>query len=311
MHSAATHRPEGSATRGTTAPNRLRRVDEWVIATAGEEFRFADQAPLVVDLGFGASPITTIELYERLQKVRGDVEVIGLEIDPERVRRAQEFLAHRNHPQGYQGLTFARGGFELPVPRPPILVRAFNVLRQYDEAAAWRAWDRLCAGLAPTGLLIEGTCDENGRRATWVTLGRSEPNAAGGVHEPRADRPGLARPLFLTLAAHLPTLPCPSELAERLPKVLIHRNVPGEPIYRFFRDFDHAWACAAPYAVFGPRQRWVAAVEHLSRSWPLVASRPYGGRHRWRRGEVTIPWQSVAPVGVPDEVDSAGHPNSR
>ena len=42
----------------------------------------------------------------------------------------------------------------------PVLVRAFNVLRQYTEAEAWKAWEELCARLAPDGLLVEGTCDE-------------------------------------------------------------------------------------------------------------------------------------------------------
>ena len=72
----------------------------------------------------------------------------------------------------YPGLTFELGGFELPVPRPPLLVRALNVLRQYDEQAAWRAWDRICAGLAPDGGLVEGTCDEIGRRAGFRQIVR-------------------------------------------------------------------------------------------------------------------------------------------
>ena len=53
----------------------------------------------------------------------------------------------------------------------------------------------------------------------------------------------------------------PSGLAERLPKTLIHRNVPGEPVHdAFLRDFDRAWDRAAPYSALGPRQRWLAAV---------------------------------------------------
>lgn len=260
-------------TRGTTNPNRLRRCDRWIAATQG---RLLQGAPLVVDLGYGASPVTTVELHRRLLRISAGVSVVGLEIDPTRVTAGAEFLARSALP----GLSFRRGGFELPVERPPMLVRAFNVLRQYGEAEAWQAWARLCSGLAPDGVLVEGTCDEIGRRAVWVTLGRDGPRA-------------------ITFAAHVASLPRPSELAERLPKTLIHRNVPGERVHAFLADFDRAWAAAAPHSVFGPRQRWMAAVESLSGSWPVLARAPLGGRRRWRLGEVTLPWAAVAPISGP------------
>ncbi len=290
-------RSEGTVTRGTTAPNRLRRVDRWIAANQAPLLWSAERAPLVVDLGFGASPVTTVELYERLRGIRADVEVVGLEIDPTRVEEGARFLAESGRPAECRGLTFALGGFELPVARPPLLVRAFNVLRQYDEEEAWRAWDRLCEGLAPDGVLVEGTCDEIGRRAVWVTLGRSETAGSRLRREKkgRAGRSGFAEPLTVTFAARLSTLPCPSELAERLPKTLIHRNVPGERIHRFLTDFDRSWEVAAPQSVFGPRQRWIAAVEHLSLTWPVIARPPGGGRARWRLGEVTLPWAAIAP----------------
>jgi hypothetical protein len=272
-------RPEGTVTRGTTAPNRLRRVDRWIAANQARPLRSAERAPLVVDLGFGASPVTTVELYDRLRAVRPDVEVVGLEIDPARVEEGRRFLAGCGRPAHYRGLTFGLGGFELPVSKPPLLVRAFNVLRQYSEKEAWRAWSQLCHGLAPEGVLVEGTCDEIGRRAVWATLGRSDP----------------VEPLTITFSARVSSLPWPSELAERLPKTLIHHNVPGEEIHRFLTDFDRSWALAAPQSVFGPRQRWIAAVEHLSLTWPVIKPPPAGGRARWRLGEVTLPWTAIAP----------------
>lgn len=290
-------RPEGRATRGTTAPNRLRRVDRWIAANLPRLLQSCDRPPLVVDLGFGASPVTTVELYERLRIIRPDTEVAGLEIDPARVEEAAQFLRESGRVERYSGLRFEVGGFELAVSRPPLLVRAFNVLRQYAEEEAWQAWDRLCAGLAPDGLLIEGTSDEMGRRTVWVTLGR-RPAARPAAESRRGEyrgSPGTAEPRTITFAARLSTLDQPSELAERLPKTLIHKNVPGEAIHRFFVDFDHAWAVAAPQSVFGPRQRWIAAVEHLSLTWPVIARPPAGGRARWRLGEVTLPWAAVAP----------------
>src|SRR4051812_12963896 len=135
------NRPLGILTRGTTAPNRLRRVDRWITGTYAGLLRAADD-PLVVDLGYGASPVTTVELADRLVALRPDVEVVGIEIDPERVAAAL--------PLARPGLSFRRGGFELPVGgRRPVLVRALNVLRQYDEEAAAHAWVELCGRLAP------------------------------------------------------------------------------------------------------------------------------------------------------------------
>ena len=259
-YAAGRARALGLATRGTTAPNRLRRVDRWLTAVHGDLLRAASAPPLVVDLGYGASPVTAVELFTRLRAVRSDVEVVGLEIDQERVDAAAGAVR--------EGLAFRRGGFELAGLRP-LVVRALNVLRQYEEPAALEAWTTLVGRLAPGGLLVEGTCDEIGRRAAWVALSTAGPHT-------------------LTLAAHLPTLERPSELAERLPKALIHHNVAGEPVHALLAALDAAWDRAAAYAPFGPRQRWTAACESLD--WPQAEP----VRHRF--GELTVPWASVAPL---------------
>ena len=259
-YAAGRARALGLATRGTTAPNRLRRVDRWLAAVHGDLLRAAAAPPVVVDLGYGASPVTAVELFTRLRAVRPDVEVVGLEIDQERVDAAKD--AER------EGLSFRRGGFELAGLRP-LVVRALNVLRQYEEQPALEAWDTLVGRLAPGGLLVEGTCDEVGRRAAWVAL------TADG-------------PQTLTLAAHLPTLDRPSELAERLPKALIHHNVPGEPVHALLAALDDAWDRSASYAPFGPRQRWAAACAALD--WPGADPR------RARFGELTVPWDTVRPA---------------
>ena len=271
-------RPEGEITRGTTNPSRLRRVDRWITGALAGVLRAAER-PLVVDLGYGASPVTTIELYRRVRAVAPDAEVIGLEIDPGRVSAARAGLAAlRAAGDDLTGLSFAVGGFELPAPRRPVLVRAFNVLRQYPEERVAAAWSHLQAGLAPGGLLVEGTCDEIGRRAVWVTLPASSGDAA-----------------LITFSARLASLERPSDLAERLPKALIHRNVPGEPVHQFLRDLDRAWDRAAPYSAFGPRQRWLTAVAALSADWPVLRAPPRGGPRRWRLGELTLPWRSLSP----------------
>ncbi|WP_109471747.1 SAM-dependent methyltransferase [Ornithinimicrobium cavernae] len=265
-------RPVGTVTRGTTNPNRLRRVDRWVVHTHRRLLRSAED-PVVVDLGYGAHPVTTVELHARLGAVRPDVRVVGLEIDQERVTAA---APHAAPPR----LTFARGGFEVPVPGggSPLLIRAFNVLRQYDEAQVWPAWSRLVGRLAPGGALVEGTCNELGRLGSWIDVRRG----AEGHPEPRS----------LTLSWRLRDLEQPSVVAERLPKALIHRNVPGERVHALLTDLDTAWARAAGHAAYGARQRFLAAVTDLrSQGWPVL-----GSRHRWRLGELEIAWGAVAPA---------------
>ncbi|WP_327678309.1 class I SAM-dependent methyltransferase [Kitasatospora sp. NBC_00458] len=259
-------RPVGTVTRGTTNTNRLRRMDRWIAHSLGPALRSADHPPTAVDLGYGAAPWTAVELSGRLRAVRPDVRVVGIEIEPARVAAA---LPYASAPL----LTFRRGGFEVPLDggAPAQLIRAANVLRQYDESAVAAVWERLCARLAPDGLLVEGTCDEIGRRHVWVALGPEGPRT-------------------VTFAARLGGLGQPSDLAERLPKALIHHNVPGRPVHAFLRDFDRAWAAAAPYGAFGARQRWVAACTSLAGDWPLADA-----RRRWRQGEATLPWSALAP----------------
>ncbi|TXG91998.1 class I SAM-dependent methyltransferase [Rhodococcus rhodnii] len=252
--------PLGVITRGTTGVNRLRRSDRWLVHHPRVQRVLGDAPdPLVVDLGYGARPHTTFELAHRLSAVRADRRVVGLEIDPDRVVPARD------------GVSFARGGFELAGLRP-VLVRAFNVLRQYPESEVPAAWSTMQSALAPEGLIVEGTCDELGRRCAWILL-----DAHG--------------PLTLTLAWDPMAVERPSDVAERLPKALIHRNVPGELVHALLRAADDAWSWAAPHGVFGPRVRWSVALEQLRERGVPVAP----PRRRLRDCVLTVPWAAVAP----------------
>jgi SAM-dependent methyltransferase len=269
--------PAGRPTRGTTGTNRLRRVDRWIAQLP--VFRRADD-PLVIDLGYGASGVTAFELQARLARVRPDAEVRGLEIDPARVARADAQLvdvqAGRTGFARDARVSFAVGGFEVPLPgaRRPAVIRAMNVLRQYDEAEVTGAWARMCARLAPGGVLVEGTCDEIGRITTWADVG------AGGAAE------------SLTISLRLEGLESPGIAAERLPKALIHHNVPGEPVHAFLSGLDSEWERASGLSAFGPVQRWIATVHAMrDAGWSVR-----GGRSRWRLGEITVPWDEVRPA---------------
>lgn len=256
-------KPFGNVTRGTTNPNRLRRVDRWLASSQAWRLR-RDTRPLVIDLGYGGAPVTAVELYSRMSAVCPDVHVTGVEIEPERVRIAKR-LEHG-------GLDFCVGGFEIPVPGTATMVRAFNVLRQYDEADVRLIWGTVCSRLSPHGIFVDGTCDEIGRRSTWVAL----------------DRNG---PLSLTISLRFGAFALPSDIAERLPKALIHHNVPGQKIHDFLQALDSQWIAAAPLAAFGNRQRWMTMCQKMyDAGWPVVRD-----PHRWRLGELTVDWAAVTP----------------
>lgn len=260
-------RPVGAVTRGTTNPNRLRRVDRWLVGTQAARLRRPGPPPIVVDLGYGRHGTTVVELHERLRVVRPDVQVVGLEIEPHRVADAQPLAA--------RGRRFALGGFEVPLPagRSACVIRAFNVLRQYDEDAVADAWARMAARLEPGGLLVEGTCDELGRLASWIAV------EEGG-------------PVSLTISLALRGLERPSHVAPRLPKTLISRNVPGEGVHAWLAALDEQWLRAAPLAPYGRRQRLLETVRQVRQAgWPVI-----GGPSRWRLGEITVAWPAVRPT---------------
>mgnify|MGYP006275403429 CR=1 FL=1 len=257
-------KPVGTITRGTTNPNRLRRVDRYI---CNQPVLRNTKEPLVVDLGFGASPTTTLELKQRVQKVNPNAKLLGIEIDRDRVETAKPFET--------SDLKFSLGGFEVPVPaewdKPVSVIRAMNVLRQYDESQVLDSWNLMQSRLADDGIIVEGTCDEIGRLASWVTLKKSGP-------------------VSLTLSFRLLGLAVPSKVAERLPKALIHHNLPGEKIYDFLKDLDSAWNTNAGLAVFSPAQRFTATCYELLGSGWKIQQEP----KRWKLGELTIAWDEVS-----------------
>ncbi|MEG3034801.1 MAG: class I SAM-dependent methyltransferase [Aurantimicrobium sp.] len=267
--------PVGNITRGTTNANRLRRVDRWIQTWPALR---TTSDPLVIDLGYGASAATPVELATRLRKTRAEVELLGLEIDPERVTIAKEELSrwekeHLITSNQAQGISFARGGFEIPVAknRQPVVIRAFNVLRQYDEPEVQGAWDMMVARLQPGGVLVEGTCDEIGRISSWIAITTNGPQT-------------------LSIALKLDTLEVPSIVAERLPKALIHHNVPGERIHEFLTALDKQWLTHAPLGSFGATQRWIATAQGMKEAgWPII-----GNKSRWRLGEITVAYEAVS-----------------
>lgn len=260
-------KPIGRITRGTTAPNRLRRIDRWILHYECSRLRQIEN-PVIVDLGYGATPVTALELKNRLHEhVSNQIKVVGIEIDPERVELAQSLT--ESH------LSFIKGGFEIPTDKPVALIRALNVLRQYEEAEVIPSWNQMGSNLLTDGLLIDGTCDEIGRRAVWVAI--------------RKQSDGQMVPESLTISTHLQSLEKPSDIAPRLPKILIHHNVAGQKIHDVLIQLDDAWAKTSASSAFGARQHWIAAIEKAKNDGLQIKD----NQSRWRLGEVTLDWLSV------------------
>ncbi|MBN2801079.1 MAG: methylase [Deltaproteobacteria bacterium] len=109
---------------------------------------------VAVDLGFGAVPWTSAEWLTSLRGRWPEVRLRAVDADPARVEAARQGVE-------VEGMRFEVGGFDLP-PGGAHLIRAMNVLRQYRDPEVPGALAAMAAGLAPGGLLFEGTSDHPG-----------------------------------------------------------------------------------------------------------------------------------------------------
>lgn len=236
-------KPQGQVTRGKTAPNRLRQVDNFLLRYAPGLISSQGQA-LFVDLGYGAEAVTTLESAARFRRLNPALPVLGVEIEPERVAAALPFADEQTF--------FRLGGFNLPleVGETVRLVRAFNVLRQYQEAEVVPAWGQLARYVQPGGLMIEGTSNPSG--AVW-TANLLRRVTSGWAQE--------ALVFYTNFHLGFDLL----EFQARLPKNYIHRMVPGEPIFDFFSAWKAAVAETSPQQTWGLRQWYVSAAEALAR----------------------------------------------
>jgi hypothetical protein len=246
-------RPQGQITRGKTAPNRLRRVDGFLAAydpglLTRRDGDFA--RALYVDLGYGAAPTTTLESAARLRRVNRRLGVLGVEIAPDRVARALPFADTRTF--------FRLGGFNLPLqsdtkgrPETVRLVRAFNVLRQYEADDVRAAYDQIMSQVLPGGLLVDGTSDPYGRVWTANLVRRPVDASAAWCLE------------ALVLGWNPRGELDPTAFQTRLPKSFIHRMVPGDPVFQFMEDWKLAANATRSAATWGPRAWFVAAGQAL------------------------------------------------
>jgi len=244
-------KPQGQLTRGKTARNRLRQVDNFMLLydpglLTRRDGPFDDA--LFVDVGYGAEPFTALESAERFRRLNPALKVLGVEIDPERVARAQPCADARTF--------FRLGGFNLPLEAGETVraIRAFNVLRQYEEADVSPAWERMARGVLPGGLLVEGTSNPTG--GIW----------AANILRRLDEGQGVAwRQEALVFFTNFSLGFDPVEFQTILPKNYIHRVTPGQPIFDFFAAWKAAAAETIAMQTWGLRQWYIAAAESLAK----------------------------------------------
>lgn len=247
MKPARSQKPEGQPTRGKTASNRLRRVDNFILLYELSLLTRTDglfRESLFVDLGYGFDARTTLESADRFRRVNPNLRILGVEIDKERVEAALPFADAITH--------FRLGGFNLPLqPGESVrLIRAFNVLRQYEESDFAPAYERLAENVLPGGLMIEGTSTPFGQ--LWSA------NLARKMAEGSWKMEALVFSTNFRLGFDV------EEFQTILPKNYIHHVVQDEPIYDFFEAWKRSAAETAHAKTFGLRQWFIAAAEGLS-----------------------------------------------
>ena len=284
-HPRVSKKPEGQPTRGKTASNRLRRLDNFILLYEPSLLTRTDGLftdAMFVDLGYGFDARTTLESAARFRRVNPNLKILGVEIDKERVEAALPYADDKTF--------FRLGGFNLPLKEGEHvrLIRAFNVLRQYEEKDFAPAYERLAPYVLPGGLMIEGTSNPLG--SIWVANLVRKTNQENVIlsgaknlkHQPaeilRSPNSSLTPPRRpsggMTYGWNLEALVFSTnfrmgfeveEFQTVLPKNLIHHMVPGEPIYDFFEAWKASAAETSAMKTFGARQWFLQAAETLAK----------------------------------------------
>jgi len=240
-------KPEGQPTRGKTASNRLRRVDNFILLYEPSLLTRTDglfARSLFVDLGYGFDARTTLESAARFRRLNPDLPILGVEIEKERVEAALPYADEKTF--------FRLGGFNMPLKEGDHvrLIRAFNVLRQYEEKDFAPAYERLAQYVLPGGLMIEGTSNPHG--SIWCA------NVVRRLESGKWDFEALVFSTNFRLGFDI------TDFQAVLPKNLIHHVVQGESIYDFFEAWKQSAAETSALKVYGLRQWFIHSAESLA-----------------------------------------------
>ena len=255
-------KPLGLPTRGKTASNRLRRADNFILLYEPSLLTRTDglfRQSLFVDLGYGFDARTTLESAERFRRSNPNLPILGVEIDKERVEAALPHADAITH--------FRVGGFNLPLlPNESVrLIRAFNVLRQYEEKDFIPAYETLAQYVLPGGLMIEGTSNPFG--SIWVAnLVRKKLESDGVQSSFQKQTSGVQnwKMEALVFSTNFRMGFDITDFQAVLPKNHIHHVAPGELIYDFIEAWKRSVAETSSAKVFGLKQWFAASAESLA-----------------------------------------------
>jgi hypothetical protein len=257
----ASKKPEGLPTRGKTASNRLRRVDNFILLYEPSLLTRTDglfTESLFVDLGYGFDARTTLESAARFRRVNPNLKILGVEIDKERVEAALPFADEKTF--------FRLGGFNLPLKEGEHvrLIRAFNVLRQYEEKDFAPAYERLAQYVLPGGLMIEGTSNPFG--SIWsANVARKTLESDSLLSRAGELEIGVWRLEALVFSTNFRLGFDVEEFQTILPKNYIHHMILGEEIYDFFEAWKASARETSAMKTYGAKQWFIASAEALAR----------------------------------------------
>jgi hypothetical protein len=215
----------------------LAALDAWLVHSCPE---LLDGRGLIVDFGYGESPITTLELAEAIGRpVTGIEQTVSLSL------RGGERVGER-------GCHFLEGDFATCATLGPTsVVRAMNVLRGYREEEVPALHEALGAALIEGGLLLEGSTDTEGH-VTVVGLMRK--------------RSGHLRREALLFHTDFSRGFSPWLFRDWLPRDLRRSVRPGTAIHSLLSTWD------SQVQGDGPRERFAASVYGVveATAWELA-----------------------------------------
>lgn len=215
---------------------------------------------MVLDVGVGARPDTTLELHRCLREFWPDLRTVGVDNVAERA----ELVSGLGEP----GLTGVIGGEHLPSVGAVRLVRAANLLRQERLERVESALQALMSPLLAGGVLVEGTTDAGGDAGVFRAL--------------RAPHANTVEVAFLCGFAQGFS---PRRMTAWLPRGLGWHGHPGPELLPLFTSWDEAFRVVRAEGAREPHVCFFAACSWLASRDARVVADPEG----WKRGELR--WQ--------------------
>lgn len=136
-------------TRDKTSKGRLVELDRLIKTLFRENVK---NAKLVVDMGIGHTPFTTIEMHDNFKTTQPHIKTIGIDNNHQCIKNARRY--HQSHGSD-PNLKFIKGSFDI-IPQNTSILRIFNLFRQsYTMKEIDNIHDRLRGRLRDC-LVVEG-----------------------------------------------------------------------------------------------------------------------------------------------------------